>query len=52
MGSITNAIEEETCTDYKHEEFYPVHIGEIIKSPLTEYKIIGKLGYAGRPMEL
>ncbi|OBT44961.1 CMGC/SRPK protein kinase [Pseudogymnoascus sp. WSF 3629] len=41
----TNAIEEETYDDYVAEEFYPAHIGEVIKSPKGEYEIIGKLGY-------
>ncbi|OBT78090.1 hypothetical protein VF21_03118 [Pseudogymnoascus sp. 05NY08] len=45
MTPITNAIEEETSAYYELEQFYPVHIGEIIKSPSTGYKIIGKLGY-------
>lgn len=47
MTSITstNAIEEETYDDYVAEEFYPAHIGEVIKSPKGEYEIIGKLGY-------
>ncbi|OBT52211.1 hypothetical protein VE04_08130 [Pseudogymnoascus sp. 24MN13] len=46
MTSITstNAIEEETYDDYVAEEFYPAHIGEVIKSPRGEYEIIGKLG--------
>ncbi|KFY75980.1 hypothetical protein V498_09802 [Pseudogymnoascus sp. VKM F-4517 (FW-2822)] len=45
MTSTTDAIEEETFPGYKPEQFYPVHIGEVIKSPRTNYKIIGKLGY-------
>ncbi|KFZ18477.1 hypothetical protein V501_01203 [Pseudogymnoascus sp. VKM F-4519 (FW-2642)] len=45
MAPIANATEEETLPDYELEQFYPVHIGEIIKSPTTGYKIIGKLGY-------
>ncbi|OBT85686.1 CMGC/SRPK protein kinase [Pseudogymnoascus sp. 03VT05] len=40
----TNVIEEETYDDYVAEEFYPAHIGEVIKSPRGEYEIIGKLG--------
>ncbi|KFY44067.1 hypothetical protein V494_01642 [Pseudogymnoascus sp. VKM F-4513 (FW-928)] len=45
MGSTINAIEEETLPNYKPEQFYPVHIGEIIKTPQGKYKVIGKLGY-------
>ncbi|OBT54642.1 hypothetical protein VE04_04943 [Pseudogymnoascus sp. 24MN13] len=45
MAPIKNATEEETLADYELEQFYAVHIGEIIKSPTTGYKIIGKLGY-------
>lgn len=45
MAPITNAIEEETSEYYELEQFYPVHIAEIIKSPSTGYKIMGKLGY-------
>lgn len=47
MPSITdtNAIEEETYDDYVAEQFYPAHIGEVIKSPQREYEIIGKLGF-------
>lgn len=45
MALTTDAIEEETFADYEPEQFYPVHIGDIIQSPRTKYKIIGKLGY-------
>lgn len=46
MASTTDAaVEEETLADYELEQFYPVHIGEIIKSLSASYKIIGKLGY-------
>ncbi|KFY58945.1 hypothetical protein V496_05902 [Pseudogymnoascus sp. VKM F-4515 (FW-2607)] len=45
MTSTTGAIEEEKFPDYRPELFYPAHIGEVIKSPRTNYKIIGKLGY-------
>ncbi|KFX99303.1 hypothetical protein V490_01849 [Pseudogymnoascus sp. VKM F-3557] len=43
--STTNAIEEETYDDYNPAEFYPAHIGEVIKSPRGEYRILGKLGF-------
>ncbi|KAE8352212.1 protein kinase [Aspergillus coremiiformis] len=38
----TQAIEEETLPFYEHEQYYPVHIGEVFSS---RYKVIGKLGY-------
>lgn len=35
-------LEEETLPFYKHEQYYPVKIGQILDS---SYKILGKLGY-------
>ena len=35
-------IEEETLPDYNPEEFYPVHIGDILHE---KYQVLGKLGY-------
>ena len=48
MASITdtNAIEEETYDDYVAEQFYPAHIGELVRSPGGgEYELLGKLGF-------
>lgn len=36
------ALEEESLPSYDAEEFYPVHLGDTIKS---RYHVIGKLGY-------
>lgn len=36
------AFEEENLPSYDPEEFYPVHLGDTIKS---RYHVIGKLGY-------
>ncbi|KAJ8081028.1 hypothetical protein PM082_017868 [Marasmius tenuissimus] len=38
----SRSIEEETWEWYKPEEFYPVRIGEVLKS---QYQVVGKLGY-------
>jgi hypothetical protein len=35
-------MEEEKLPFYKVEQFYPVHIGELLHS---RYKLLGKLGY-------
>ncbi|KAK2757981.1 hypothetical protein FQN54_004387 [Arachnomyces sp. PD_36] len=40
--NTTRPIEEETLPFYRPEQFYPVHIGELLKS---RYKVLGKLGY-------
>ncbi|KFY31328.1 hypothetical protein V494_07969, partial [Pseudogymnoascus sp. VKM F-4513 (FW-928)] len=50
MASLTdtNAIEEETYDDYTASEFYPAHVGEVIKSPTQgggAYELLGKLGF-------
>ena len=36
------ALDEESLPSYDAEEFYPVHLGDTIKS---RYHVIGKLGY-------
>jgi hypothetical protein len=38
----SRALEEENLPSYDAEEFYPVHLGDTIKS---RYHVIGKLGY-------
>lgn len=38
----TSLMEEERLPFYKAEQFYPVHIGEVLHS---RYKVVGKLGY-------
>ncbi len=35
-------IEEEKLKFYEPEQYYPVHIGEVVKS---RYEVVGKLGY-------
>ncbi|KAJ5249185.1 protein kinase domain protein [Penicillium chermesinum] len=40
--STVRAMEEETLPYYKPEQFYPVHMGEVLGSG---YKVLGKLGY-------
>nr|KMM69727.1 hypothetical protein CPAG_06041 [Coccidioides posadasii RMSCC 3488] len=35
-------LEEETLPFYEHEQYYPVHIGEVFGS---RYQVVGKLGY-------
>ena len=35
-------VEEEKYEWYKPEEFYPVRIGDVLKS---QYQVVGKLGY-------
>ncbi|KZT02281.1 protein kinase [Laetiporus sulphureus 93-53] len=37
-------VEEETWEWYRPDEFYPVRIGEVLKS---KYQVVGKLGYGG-----
>lgn len=34
--------EEERLPFYRPEQFYPVHIGELLNS---KYRVVGKLGY-------
>jgi hypothetical protein len=38
----SHLIEEEKLPHYRADQFYPVHIGEILNS---EYQVLGKLGY-------
>ncbi|KAI9790543.1 MAG: hypothetical protein M1816_005050 [Peltula sp. TS41687] len=40
--SSEELVEEETLPFYKHEEYYPVRIGEVFNA---RYQVIGKLGY-------
>lgn len=40
--SSEHLVEEETLPFYKHEQYYPVRIGEIFNA---KYQMIGKLGY-------
>ncbi|PWY83125.1 hypothetical protein BO94DRAFT_119081 [Aspergillus sclerotioniger CBS 115572] len=35
--------EEERLPFYRPEQFYPVHIGELLNS---KYRVVGKLGYS------
>jgi hypothetical protein len=39
---LHDPFEEEQLPWYKHDQFYPVHIGETFDS---KYKVVGKLGY-------
>lgn len=38
----SRAFEEESLPNYDPEEFYPVHLGDKIKS---RYHVVSKLGY-------
>jgi hypothetical protein len=38
----SQAFEEETLPHYSHDQFYPVHVGQLLGS---SYKVVGKLGY-------
>lgn len=40
--NTASVIEEERLPLYKPEQFYPVHIGEVLSS---RYQVLGKLGY-------
>jgi hypothetical protein len=39
-------LEEEELPGYSPENFYPVKIGEVLRS---KYQVLGKLGYGGHP---
>lgn len=40
--SSDEPFEEEQLPLYSHDQFYPIHIGDVLDS---KYKVLGKLGY-------